>query len=130
LPSVAEPLGVAVAPDLYELVAAQAARTPEAVALVHGRERLTYRELSLRASRLARRLAALGVGPEVRVGVCLPRTPALVTTLLGVLGAGGAYVPLDPNYPRERLGFMLEDAGAAVIVTERALASRLPAPGA
>ncbi len=130
MPSVAEPLGVAVAPDLYELVAAQAARTPEAVALVHGRERLTYRELSLRAGRLARRLAALGVGPEVRVGVCLPRTPALVTTLLGVLGAGGAYVPLDPNYPRERLGFMLEDAGAAVIVTERALAASLPPSGA
>jgi amino acid adenylation domain-containing protein len=130
LPGVAEPLGVALAPDLYELVAAQAARTPEAVALVHGRERLTYRDLSLRAGRLARRLAALGVGPEVRVGVCLARTPALVTTLLGILGAGGAYVPLDPNYPRERLGFMLEDAGAAVIVTERALASRLPASGA
>src|SRR5439155_21177048 len=83
-----------------------------------------------RAGRVAGRLAALGVGPEARVGVCLPRTPALVTTLLGILGAGGAYVPLDPNYPRERLGFMLEDAGAAVIVTERDLLSRLPASGA
>ncbi len=130
MPSLAEPLEVALEPGLHELVAAQAARTPEAVALVHGRERLTYRELSLRAGRLARRLAALGVGPEVRVGVCLPRTPAMVTTLLGVLGAGGAYVPLDPAYPRERLGFMLEDAGAAVIVTERSLAARLPASGA
>ncbi|MEO6193015.1 MAG: amino acid adenylation domain-containing protein [Thermoanaerobaculia bacterium] len=112
---------------LHDLVAAQIARTPEAVALVHGHERLTYRELGLRAGRLARRLAALGVGPEVRVGVCLSRTPALVTTLLGILNAGGAYVPLDPGYPRERLGFMLEDAGAAVIVTERAIASGLPA---
>jgi amino acid adenylation domain-containing protein len=111
---------------LHDLVAAQVARTPEAVALVYGHERLTYRELGFRAGRLARRLAALGVGPEVRVGVCLSRTPALVTTLLGILQAGGAYVPLDSNYPQERLGFMLEDAGAAVVVTERALASRLP----
>ncbi|HEY0556169.1 MAG TPA: amino acid adenylation domain-containing protein, partial [Thermoanaerobaculia bacterium] len=112
---------------LHDLVAAQMARTPEAVALIHGHERITYRELGRRAGRLSRRLAALGVGPEVRVGVCLSRTPALVTTLLGVLGAGGAYVPLDPNYPSDRLGFMVEDAGAAVTVTERALASRLPA---
>ncbi len=128
--SVAEPREVAVDPGLYELVAAQAARSPEAVALVHGHERITYRDLSQRAGRLARRLAALGVGPEVRVGVCLPRTPALVTTLLGILGAGGAYVPLDPDYPRERLGFMLEDAGAAVIVTERGLVPHLPPSGA
>ncbi len=111
---------------LHDLVVAQMERTPEAVALVHGRERITYRELGERTLRLARRLAALGVGPEVRVGVCLSRTPALVTTLLGILRAGGAYVPLDPAYPSERLGFMVEDAGAAVTVTERELASRLP----
>jgi amino acid adenylation domain-containing protein len=112
---------------LHDLVAAQIERTPGAVALVAGRERLTYRDLGLRAGRLARRLAALGVGPEVRVGVCLSRSPALVATLLGILEAGGAYVPLDPSYPRERLGFMLEDADAAVLVTEAALLSRLPA---
>ncbi|HEX4496718.1 MAG TPA: amino acid adenylation domain-containing protein, partial [Thermoanaerobaculia bacterium] len=125
-----EDLATAVNAGLHDLVAAQVARTPEAVALVHGHERITYRELGRRADGLARRLAALGVGPEVRVGVCLSRTPALVATLLGILEAGGAYVPLDPNYPRERLGFMLEDAGARVIVTERALLSRLPASGA
>jgi amino acid adenylation domain-containing protein len=112
---------------LHDLVAAQIERTPSAVALVAGRERLSYRDLGLRAGSLARRLAALGVGPEVRVAVCLSRSPALVATLLGILGAGGAYVPLDPSYPRERLGFMLEDADAAVLVTETALASRLPA---
>jgi amino acid adenylation domain-containing protein len=112
---------------LHDLVAAQIERTPSAVALVAGRERLSYRDLGRRAGSLARRLAALGVGPEVRVAVCLSRSPALVATLLGVLGAGGAYVPLDPSYPRERLGFMLEDADAAVLVTETALASRLPA---
>ncbi|HYH44949.1 MAG TPA: amino acid adenylation domain-containing protein, partial [Thermoanaerobaculia bacterium] len=111
---------------LHDLVAAQAARTPEATALVAGRERLTYRDLDLRAGELARRLAALGVGPEVRVGVCLSRSPSLVVALLGILKSGGAYVPLDPNYPRERLGFMLEDADAAVLITETALASRLP----
>ncbi len=112
---------------LHDLVAAQVERTPLAVALVAGRERLTYRDLGLRAGRLARLLAARGVGPEVRVGVFLSRSPALVTTLLGILEAGGAYVPLDPNYPRERLEFMLEDAGATVLITETALASRLPA---
>ncbi len=115
---------------LYDLVAAQMARTPEATALVFGEERLTYRELGARATRMARRLAALGVGPEVRVGVCLSRTPALVATLFGIVQAGGAYVPLDPSYPSERLGFMLDDAGPAVLVTERALAPRLPACGA
>src|SRR5581483_1385383 len=112
---------------LHELVAAQAARTPEAVALVYGHERITYRELTGRARRLARRLAALGVGPESRVGVYLSRTPSLVVTLLGILEAGGAYVPLDPNYPSERLGFMLDDASAAVMVTDKALAGRAPA---
>jgi amino acid adenylation domain-containing protein len=112
---------------LHDLVAAQVERTPSAVALVAGGERITYRDLGLRAGRLARRLAALGVGPEVRVGVCLSRSPALVVALLGILEAGGAYVPLDPNYPRERLELMLEDAGAKVLVTETALASRLPA---
>jgi amino acid adenylation domain-containing protein len=112
---------------LHDLVAAQIERTPGAVALVAGRERLTYRELGQRAGRLARRLTALGVGPEVRVGVCLSRSAALVPTLLGILEAGGAYVPLDPSYPAERLEFMLADAGAAVLVTEAALVSRLPA---
>ncbi|HEV2852268.1 MAG TPA: amino acid adenylation domain-containing protein [Thermoanaerobaculia bacterium] len=111
---------------LHELVAAQIERTPSAVALVAGHERITYGDLALRTGQLARRLAALGVGPEVRVGVFLSRSPALIVTLLGILEAGGAYVPLDPNYPRERLELMLEDAGIAVVVTEKALASRLP----
>ena len=115
---------------LYDLVAAQMARTPDATALVFGGERLTYRELEQQATRMARRLAALGVGPEVRVGVCLSRTPALVATLFGIVQAGGAYVPLDPSYPSERLGFMLDDAGPAVLVTEKALAPRLPPCGA
>ncbi len=112
---------------VHRLWEVQAARTPDAVALVHGGGRLTYRELNARANRLAHHLRTLGVGPESRVGVCLPRTPGMVAALLAVLKAGGAYVPLDPEYPRERLGWMLEDAGARLVLTESALAGRCPA---
>ncbi|HVR97543.1 MAG TPA: amino acid adenylation domain-containing protein, partial [Thermoanaerobaculia bacterium] len=93
----------ALAMDLFGLVTAQADRTPDAIALVWGEERRTYGGLLSDAGRLADRLRALGVGPEIRVGVCLERTPRLVEALLAVLAAGGAYVPLDPNYPAERL---------------------------
>src|SRR5690349_13426609 len=110
----------------HELFAAQAARTPHAVALSWRGERLTYAELEARANRLANALRRRGVGPEVRVGICLPRTPELVAAMLGVLGTGGAYVPLDPAYPRERLGYMTEDAAVALIITDSALADRLP----
>jgi len=111
---------------VHRLFGAQAAATPDAVALVHDGHGLTYRELDERANRLAHHLRALGVGPEVRVGICLPRTPGMVAALLAVLKAGGAYLPLDPEYPRERLGWMLEDAGARLVLTEDALAGRLP----
>jgi amino acid adenylation domain-containing protein len=114
------------AATIHSLFEAQAAKTPGSVALVAGTERLTYAELDARASRLARRLRALGIGPEVRVGVCLTRSPELVVALLGVLKAGGAYVPLDPAYPRERLAFMLSDSAAPVVLTETALLERLP----
>jgi amino acid adenylation domain-containing protein len=112
---------------LHERIAHQAERTPEAVALVWNEERLTYGTLLARALRLARRLRDLGVGPEVRVGVCARRTPDLVAALLGVLAAGGAYVPLDPEYPRERLGFMLADSGASLVIAGGDVADRLPA---
>ncbi|HEX8150919.1 MAG TPA: amino acid adenylation domain-containing protein, partial [Pyrinomonadaceae bacterium] len=114
------------AATIHSLFGAQAAKTPEAVALVAGDERLTYAELDARADLLARRLRALGVGPEVRVGVCLTRSAELVVALLGVLKAGGAYVPLDPSYPRERLAFMLSDSAATVVLTETALLEALP----
>jgi amino acid adenylation domain-containing protein len=100
---------------LFEL---QADATPDAVALVHGGERLTYRDLDRRANRLARHLQELGVGPEVRVGVALERSGELVQALLAVLKAGGAYVPIDPASPERRLAATLRDAGAAVLVTE------------
>ncbi|HZF10319.1 MAG TPA: non-ribosomal peptide synthase/polyketide synthase, partial [Thermoanaerobaculia bacterium] len=112
---------------LDRLFAAQAARTPEAAALISGEERLTYAELARRAERLARRLAALGVGPEVAVALFLPRTADLVVALLATLQAGGFYVPLDPAYPAERLEYLAADSGAAVLVTRRELAVAAPA---
>src|SRR5262245_57805118 len=117
------------AATLPQLFAAQAAKTPDAVAVVFEDEQLSYGELELRANQLAHHLRALGVGAESVVGVCLERSPALVVALLGILKAGGAYLPLDPGYPRERLSFMLADAGAALLLTQSGLRDRLDAPG-
>ncbi len=87
-------------------------------------------ELDRRANQLAHHLRGLGVGPEVVVGLCVERSPAMLIGLMGILKAGGAYLPLDPGYPAERLAFMLEDAGAPVLVTQSLLLDRLPAHGA
>lgn len=111
---------------VHQLFEEQAARTPESVAVVFKDQPLTYRELNSRANQLARRLQALGVGPEVRVGICVERSLEMVVGLLGILKAGGAYVPLDPTYPEERLRFMLDDAGAPVLLTEERLVATLP----
>jgi amino acid adenylation domain-containing protein len=108
---------------LHDLVAAQAERTPDAVAVVGGAERLTYRELMDRAGAIAGCLS--GAGPEVRIGLCLNRTPDLIAAILGILETGAAYVPLDPAYPQNRLELMLTDSGATVLLTESALAGRL-----
>ncbi|HZF11194.1 MAG TPA: amino acid adenylation domain-containing protein, partial [Thermoanaerobaculia bacterium] len=103
------------------LFAEQMARAPEAVALVSAEGEMSYGELDRRAARLAARLAALRVRPEAAVGLCLPRSAAMVTATLAVVQAGGVYVPLDPDYPQERLAFLLRDAGIAVLVTEERL---------
>ena len=87
---------------------------------------LTYGELDARSNQLAHHLRALGVGPEVVVGLCVERSLEMLVGLLGILKAGGAYLPLDPDYPPERLAFMLADAGAPVLVTQSALLDRLP----
>ncbi len=117
------------AATLDALVAAQAARTPGAAAVEAERETLSYGQLDRLANRLARRLRAAGVGPEVPVGVFVDRTFEMVVALLGVLKAGGAYVPLDPAYPAERLALMLGDCGAPVVVTQEWLLDRLPEGG-
>ncbi|HST58686.1 MAG TPA: condensation domain-containing protein, partial [Longimicrobium sp.] len=111
---------------VHELFAAQVARTPHAPAVVFHGESTTYAELDARANRLANHLRGLGVTTETRVGVCLERDPELIVALFAVLKAGGAYVPLDPAYPRERLGWMIEDAGAHWVLTTDGLADRLP----
>ncbi|HEX8151320.1 MAG TPA: amino acid adenylation domain-containing protein, partial [Pyrinomonadaceae bacterium] len=111
---------------VHQLFARQARRTPHETALSDGERRMSYEELDAQSNRLARHLRALGVGPEVRVAVCLRRSPDMVAAVLGVLKAGGAYVPLDPSYPTERLSFMLEDAAAPVLLTEEVLVDRLP----
>ncbi|HEX2187443.1 MAG TPA: amino acid adenylation domain-containing protein, partial [Longimicrobiaceae bacterium] len=111
---------------IHEMVDAQLRRAPDSVAVVSAGARLTLAELDREADRVARLLRAAGVGPEVRVGIFLQRTPTLVAALLGVLRAGGAYVPLDPAYPAERLRYMLEDSGARVLLTEEGLRGRLP----
>ena len=97
---------------VHRWIEMQAERTPTAIALTCAGETLTYSQLNARANRLAHRLRAQGVGPEVLVGLCAGRSTAMVVGLLAVLKAGGAYVPLDPAYPAERLAFMLGDARA------------------
>ncbi|MFD7665829.1 amino acid adenylation domain-containing protein [Streptomyces sp. NPDC059788] len=100
-----------------ELFAAQAARTPDAEALVYEGESLTYAELDARANRLARLLARHGAGPESRVAVMVPRSLQLMTALLGVLKAGAAYVPVDADYPADRIRYVLQDAAPSLVLT-------------
>ncbi|HYR11628.1 MAG TPA: non-ribosomal peptide synthetase, partial [Longimicrobium sp.] len=109
-----------------QLFAEHAAATPDAVAVEAAGARMTYGELAARSNRLARHLRGLGVRPGMRVGICLDRSPEMVTAILATLAAGGAYVPLDPGYPAERLAFMLADTAAAVVVTDSRLAAGLP----
>ena len=108
-----------------QLVANQAAVTPDAVALVEGAHELTYHELNQRANQLAHHLQSLGVGPDMFVAVCLERSEDMVVGLLGALKAGAAFVPLDPAYPPMRLASMLEDSHAPVLITRDAEAARL-----
>ncbi len=115
--------GDASLPELFE---AQAARQPEAVAVVAGDERVSYGDLNRWANQLAHRLRGLGVGPDVLVGICVDRSVEMVVGLLGVLKAGGAYMPLDPASPRERLSDVLADARVEIILTKGRIRGALP----
>lgn len=106
---------------VHQLFEEQVERTPEGVAVVFEGQSLTYRELNARANQLAHHLRSLGVGPDVLVGLCVERSLEMVVALLGILKAGGAYVPLDLKYPKERIEFILRDAAARVLVTQRSL---------
>jgi amino acid adenylation domain-containing protein len=110
---------------IHELLEAQVERTPDAVALIFGEQRLTYRELDRRANQLAHYLQAFDVGPEVLVGICVERSIEMIIGICGVLKAGGAYVPLDPAYPKERLALMLEDSRAPILLTQSKLVAGL-----
>ncbi|WP_245472541.1 non-ribosomal peptide synthetase [Rhizobium jaguaris] len=105
---------------IHELFEQQAAKTPDAVAVVHEDEHLSYGELNARANRLAHHLIALGVRPDQPVAICLQRSPAMVVGLLAILKAGGAYVPLDPAYPSQRLIQVLEDADPRLMLCDAA----------
>nr|VFJ75374.1 MAG: amino acid adenylation domain-containing protein [Candidatus Kentron sp. FW] len=111
---------------VHELFQEQAAKTPDAVAVVFGEEEVSYGELNARANRLAHRLRKLGVGPEVLVGILNERSVEMVVGLLAILKAGGAYVPLDPEYPVERLAFMVGDADIKVLLCHEATRERVP----
>ncbi|MGQ0825924.1 MAG: non-ribosomal peptide synthetase [Actinomycetota bacterium] len=112
---------------IHELVEAQVARAPDATAVRAPDGDLTYGELDARSNMLAGRLRSLGVGPDTTVGLCVERSVHLPVGILGILKAGGAYVPLDPRYPLDRLAYMLTDAQAPVLVTQRHLLGALPA---
>ncbi|MEG4272031.1 MULTISPECIES: amino acid adenylation domain-containing protein [unclassified Microcoleus] len=108
---------------IHQLFEMQADRTPDAVALVFGEERVTYGELNIRSNQLARYLQKIGVGAEVLVGLCCGRSLDLIVGMLGILKAGGAYLILDPSYPVERSSFMLKDAQVSVLLTRQGINS-------
>ncbi|MER6146414.1 amino acid adenylation domain-containing protein, partial [Streptomyces sparsogenes] len=111
---------------LPELIEAQVARTPDAVAVVFEGQELTYAELNTRANRLARYLIAQGAGPERLVALALPRSAELVITLLAVLKAGAGYLPIDPDYPTDRIHYMLQDAAPTLLITHTTTSPSLP----
>ena len=104
----------------------QARRNPQATALVFGEDSWSYGELNARANRLAHHLIALGVRPEVQVGIAMERSLDMVVGLLAIMKAGGAYVPMDPEHPAERLRYMADDSGIGVLLTQSGLVARLP----
>jgi amino acid adenylation domain-containing protein/non-ribosomal peptide synthase protein (TIGR01720 family) len=117
-------------PTVPELLDEQARRRPDALAVICGEQRLTYREFDARINRLAHHLRAAGVGPDVPVAVCLERSVELLVALLAVVKAGGCYVPLDPEYPEARIASLIADTGVRLVLTGGTAADRLPRAGA
>lgn len=111
--------------SVHELFEEQAARTPNAVAVVFGRQALTYSELNARANELGKFLQAHSIGPRHLVGICTERSAEMVIAILGVLKAGAAYIPLDPAYPKERLDFILGEADVRILLTQERIAVEL-----
>lgn len=111
---------------VHELFESVAATSPESIAVSFGVDQFRYQELNELSNQVAWHLTKLGVGPEVRVAICTEHSVEMVVGMLGILKAGGAYVPLDPDYPRERLTFMLEDAGVSILVTQQHLVQVFP----
>ncbi|RST53506.1 non-ribosomal peptide synthetase [Variovorax sp. DXTD-1] len=111
---------------VHRMIERQARMQPDAVALLFADESLGFAELNRRANRVAHRLIAQGVQPEVLVGIAMERSIEMVVAILGVLKAGGAYVPLDPEYPAERLAYMVQDSGIGLLLTQRTLADCVP----
>jgi amino acid adenylation domain-containing protein/FkbM family methyltransferase len=114
---------------LDELLAARAAATPEASAVISGAGVLSYRDLDRRANQLARKLRTLGVRAETVTGLLVDRSPEMLVGILGILKAGGAFLPLDPVHPSQRIAFMLEDSGAVALLTQERLAGLAPLSG-
>uniref|UniRef100_UPI0035A65647 non-ribosomal peptide synthetase n=1 Tax=Pseudomonas putida TaxID=303 RepID=UPI0035A65647 len=114
--------------NIQQLIEAQVFATPDAPALVFGEQTLSYAELNRRANQLAHKLRELGVGPDALVGIAMERSLEMVIGLLGIVKAGGAYVPLDPEYPQDRLAYMFEDSGIALLLTQSHLRDNLPIP--
>lgn len=112
---------------IHELCQRQARLRPDSLAVIYGEQRLTYKDLNSKANQLARALRKQGCGPETIVGLCVERSPEMVIGLLGILKAGAAYLLLDPTYPKDRLGYMLEDSQAAMLLTKERLIDDLPA---
>jgi amino acid adenylation domain-containing protein len=115
---------------LHQLIALQAARTPDAVAVIEGTAHLSYAGLARRAARLARRLRELGAGPESVIGIAAERSLDLMAGLVAILDSGAAYLPLDADHPAERLAFMLREAGAGLVLADRRSAAKLPSHAA
>ncbi|MCK8667156.1 non-ribosomal peptide synthase/polyketide synthase [Pseudomonas azerbaijanoccidens] len=113
---------------VHQLIEAQAVARPDATALIFNDVELSFDELNRRANRLAHHLRGRGIGPEVRVGLAMQRSPEMIVGLLAILKAGGAYVPLDPAYPAERLRYLMDDSGISLLISQSWLREKLPLP--